>query len=346
MGSDHGPAAVVTGISRAARARPDLEFLIHGDSAILEECLRRHRRLVDRCSVQHSDAVVTMSEKPSQVLRNGRSSSMWAAVDSVKNGHANALVSCGNTGALMAISQLRLKRPAGISRPAIACLWPSVNDHGFNILLDVGADIRADERDLFVYGLLGAAYAKIGMGLKSPRVGLLNVGTESHKGRREIKAAHELMANHADKGSYRYVGFVEGSDIPSDRVDVVVTDGFTGNIAIKSVEGTAALIRSFLKDAFTHTLLSRAGAVFAYTSIKRLFKRIDPRRANGGVFLGLNGTVIKSHGSADPVAVEAAILLAGRLAKSQVTSSVVAELSDWGNNSGALAATRQKASAA
>ncbi|MCY4542143.1 MAG: phosphate acyltransferase PlsX [Rhodobacteraceae bacterium] len=334
MGGDRGPEAVVEGVSRAAASSPGIHFLIHGDSEVLNECLRRHRRLGDRCTVRHSEAVVSMSERPSQAVRHGKGSSMWAAVDSVKRGDASAVVSCGNTGALMAISLLLLKKAPGIHRPAIACLWPSYNEHGFNILLDVGADIKADEEDLFKYGLLGAAYAKTGLGVAYPRVGLLNVGTESFKGRSEIQAADKLMDQRQFDGEYSYVGFVEGSDIPSNRVDVIVTDGFTGNIVIKSVEGAASLIRAFLKDAFRHTMLSRLGGVFAITSIRRLFKRIDPRRANGGVFLGLNGTVVKSHGSADPIAVEAAIEFAGKLAKSHVTSGVVTELSSKGQRTG------------
>ena len=316
MGGDRGPRAVVAGMARAMKKHPDIRFVVHGDRDEIELRLRRRRRLRERCRIRHCDDVISMSEKPSRAMRNGKGSSMWSAIDAVRNGEARVAVSCGNTGALMAISMLRLRLAPGISRPAIACLWPSRNPSGYNVLLDVGADIRAERSDLLAYAVLGAAYAKTGLGLGVPRVGLLNVGTEDHKGRPELRAAHELIASSAAEHEFEYVGFVEGSDIPSSNVDVIVTDGFTGNVILKSVEGTASLIRDFLRDTFRHTPLSRIGALFAFTSIRRLSRRIDPRRVNGGVFLGLNGTIVKSHGGADSVAVEAAINLAVRLADS------------------------------
>jgi glycerol-3-phosphate acyltransferase PlsX len=241
---------------------------------------------------------------------------MWSAIDAVKDGEAAVCVSCGNTGALMALSMVRLRKLEGINRPAIACLWPSRNKGGFNLMLDVGADIRADETDLLQYALMGASYARNGLGIDEPRVGILNVGTEEHKGRAELKAAHDLIAASAAAGGFRFVGFVEGGDIPSSRVDVIVTDGFTGNVALKTGEGTASLIREFLGEAFKATPLSRIAALLALTSLRRLQKRIDPRRVNGGVFLGLNGTVVKSHGSADATGVAAAVALAFKLARS------------------------------
>ena len=241
---------------------------------------------------------------------------MWGAIDSVKNGEATVAVSCGNTGALMALSMIRLRKLPGINRPAIACLWPSRNPGGFNLMLDVGADIKADAADLLQFALMGATYARNGLNLARPRVGLLNVGTEEHKGRAELKQAHDLLAEAAAEGDYDFVGFVEGGDIPSARVDVIVTDGFTGNIALKTGEGTAKLISDFLKEAYNATFLSKIAALLAWTSLKRLQKRIDPRRVNGGVFLGLNGTIVKSHGSADATGVSAAIKLAFLLAQS------------------------------
>ncbi|MCU0907139.1 MAG: phosphate acyltransferase, partial [Rhodobacteraceae bacterium] len=218
----------------------------------------------------------------------------------------------------------------GVNRPAIACLWPSRNPTGFNVMLDVGADIRADERDLLQYALMGMSYARNGLGLDSPRVGLLNVGTEGHKGRTELHLAHDLITATAPAAGFRFVGFVEGGDIPSDRVDVIVTDGFTGNVALKTGEGTASLIRDFLKEAFKATPLSRIAALLAITSLRRLTKRIDPRRVNGGVFLGLNGTVVKSHGSADVTGVSAAVKLAWRLAQSGFTERLAARLAQVG----------------
>ena len=316
MGGDLGPKVIVNGLARANRQHPGVNFIVHGNEADLDGLVNRRRRLRERCEIRHSDKVVTMASKPSQVMRHGEGTSMWSAIDAVKNGEARAAVSCGNTGALMAISMVRLRKAPGINRPAIACLWPSRNPSGFNVLLDVGADIKADMHDLLGYSVMGAGYARSGLGVSRPRIGLLNVGTEAHKGRPEIKAAHELIGQQASKYNFEYVGFVEGSDIPSDRADVFVTDGFTGNVALKSVEGTASLIREFLRDAFRHTPLSRIGALFALTSLRRLTRRIDPRRVNGGVFLGLNGTVVKSHGKADTIGVAAAIDLAVRLARS------------------------------
>ncbi|MDO5528901.1 MAG: phosphate acyltransferase, partial [Paracoccus sp. (in: a-proteobacteria)] len=231
-------------------------------------------------------------------------------------GEATVAVSCGNTGALMALSMIRLRKLPGVNRPAIACLWPSRNPQGFNVMLDVGADIRAEAPDLLQYAFMGAAYARNGLGLKRPRVGLLNVGTEEHKGRAELRAAYDLIANAQETGNFEFIGFVEGGDLPSDRVDVVVADGFTGNIALKTAEGTAKLVGDFLREAFNNSIMSKFAALLALTSLKRLQKRIDPRRVNGGVFLGLNGTVVKSHGSADETGVSAAIKLAFQLAKS------------------------------
>jgi glycerol-3-phosphate acyltransferase PlsX len=326
MGGDRGPTAVVAGLAYSAAKNPDIRFLLHGPADELRRLVDRRRGLAERVEIRHAEGVVTMGEKPSHVMRHGRGTSMWSAIDAVKDGEAAVAVSCGNTGALMALSMVRLKKLPGVNRPAIACLWPSRNRVGFNVMLDVGADIRADEGDLLQYALMGASYARNGLGLEQPRVGLLNVGTEEHKGRAELKAAHDLIAAAAGPGQFRFIGFVEGGDIPSARVDVIVTDGFTGNIALKTGEGTATLIRDFLGEAFRATPLSRIAALLAYTSLRRLQKRIDPRRVNGGVFLGLNGTVVKSHGAADATGVAAAIKLAFRLARSGFTERLAARV--------------------
>lgn len=316
MGGDRGPEAVVAGMAISADKNADIAFIVHGDEAQLSALIDKRPELAGRCDIRPCPDVVTMEDKPSQVIRTGKGTSMWSAIESVRNHEATVAVSCGNTGALMAISMIRLRKLPGVSRPAIACLWPSRNPGGFNVMLDVGADIRADAPDLIRFALMGASYARNGLGLSRPRVGLLNVGTEDHKGRAELKAAAEMMPEAATQGGFDYVGFVEGSDLPSDRVDVIVTDGFTGNVALKTGEGTAKLIGDFLKEAFNATLLSKFAALLALNALKRLQKRIDPRRVNGGVFLGLNGTVVKSHGSADETGVSAAIKLAFQLAQS------------------------------
>ena len=316
MGGDEGPGAVVAGLDLSVGKNPEIAFLLHGDRAVLDPLLQRRPALSERCTVVHAPSAVTMTDKPSHVVRNGQDTSMWSALESVRRGEATVAVSCGNTGALMALSMLRLRKLPGVNRPAIACLWPSRNPQGFNVMLDVGADVRADAEDLLQYALMGAAYARNGLGLDQPRVGLLNVGTEEHKGRAELRAAAEMIAEAAEAGGFEAVGFVEGGDIPSGRVDVIVTDGFTGNVALKTGEGTARLIRDFLGEAFRKSILSRVAALLALTSLRRLQKRIDPRQVNGGVFLGLNGTVVKSHGGADATGVSAAVKLAFRLAQS------------------------------
>ncbi len=326
MGGDHGPAAIVAGISRSVKANPDLYFILHGPQERLSKLVAKRKQLVGRVEIRDAKDVVTMDDKPSHVVRHGKSTSMWSALESVKQGEAQGCVSCGNTGALMALSVMRLRKLPGVNRPAIAILWPSRNPTGFNVMLDVGADIKADEHDLLQYALMGVSYARNGMGLERPRVGLLNVGTEEHKGRAELKLAHELIAAQADNSSFEFVGFVEGGDIPGNACDVIITDGFTGNIALKTGEGTASLIGDLLKEAFKYSPLSRLASLLAVTSLQRLKKRIDPRRVNGGVFLGLNGTVVKSHGSSDATGISAAIGLAVQLAQSQFTQKIAARV--------------------
>jgi glycerol-3-phosphate acyltransferase PlsX len=325
MGGDSGPVTVVAGLMRFLAEEPQARVLLHGPATTLAPLIAK-RHLDARVEIRDTPDTVKMTDKPSQVLRHGKTTSMWSAIDAVRDGDAAVCVSCGNTGALMALSMLRLRKADGVNRPAIACLWPSHNPGGFNIMLDAGADIRADQDDLLTYALMGASYARNGMGIARPRIGLLNVGVEEHKGRAELKVAHDLIGRAAPRGEYDYVGFVEGGDLPSDRVDVIVTDGFTGNVALKTGEGTANLISGLLRDAFNKTPLSRIAALLAMTSLGRLRKRIDPRRVNGGVFLGLNRTVVKSHGSADATGVAAALHLAYRLAQSGFSEKLAARV--------------------
>ncbi|MBT8155248.1 phosphate acyltransferase PlsX [Epibacterium ulvae] len=330
MGGDAGPAVVVAGIAKSAKKNPKIGFILHGPEEQLAPLVARRKSLRGCVEIRDCRGVVTMEDKPSQVMRNGKGTSMWSTVDCVRNGEADGAVSCGNTGALMAISMLRLRKMPGINRPAIAILWPSRNPQGFNVMLDVGADVRADAGDLLQFALMGVSYTRNSMDIVLPRVGLLNVGTEEHKGRAELKEAYSLIEEKADGANFEFVGFVEGSDIPGDIADVIVTDGFTGNVAIKTGEGTASLIRTAMRDAFEYSLLSRIAAVLAYTSLKRLSKRIDPRRVNGGVFLGLNGTVVKSHGGADATSVSAAVKLAFRLAEQGFAQKLAARVASAG----------------
>ena len=326
MGGDLGPASVVAGIALSAKINPNIGFILHGPRDTLERLTAKRKVLHGRCQIQDAKDVVAMTDKPSQVARNGRESSMWSALESVRSGDATVCVSCGNTGALMMLSVLRSRRLPGIYRPAIAVLWPSQNPQRFNIMLDGGADIRADAKDLMQYALMGTSYARNGFGLNCPRIGLLNVGTEEHKGRAELKEAYDLIKANARNAEFNFIGFVEGRDLPGTRCDVIVTDGFTGNIALKTGEGTAGLISNLLRESFKHTLLSRLASLLALTSLKRLKNRIDPRYANGGVFLGLNGTVVKSHGAADATGVSAAVKLAFQLAESGFSEKLAARV--------------------
>jgi phosphate acyltransferase len=280
-----------------------MDVIVHGDHAVLGPLLARHGEYSSRITLRHADRVVTMDDKPAQVMRHGSGTSMWSTIDAVKDGEAQAAVSCGNTGALMAVSMLRLRKLPGLNRPAIASLFPTPTLGKMNVMLDMGADVKADAGDLLQFAVV------------RPRVGLLNVGTEEHKGRAELQEAHALLGQRAEAGDFDYVGFVEGTDILSDRVDVIVTDGFTGNVALKAIEGTARTVGDLLRQSLTSTLMAKLGALLARGALGRLQLRIDPRRVNGGVFLGLNGTVVKSHGSADATGVAAAIGLAYQLAQ-------------------------------
>ena len=325
MGGDNGPATVVAGLSTFLAIRADARAILHGPQSELAPLLTKHK-LTDRVTIHDAADVVKMTDKPSHVLRNGKGTSMWSAIEAVRAGEAAVAISCGNTGGLMAMSMLRLRKAEGVNRPAIACLWPSRNPQGFNVMLDAGADIRADQDDLLTYALMGASYARNAFDIARPRVGLLNVGVEEHKGRAELKVAHELIGTSSARGDYEYIGFVEGGDMPSDRVDVIVTDGFTGNVALKTGEGTATLITELMRKSFLSNPIATLGALLARRSLGRLRKRIDPRRVNGGVFLGLNKTVIKSHGGADATGIAAALELGYRLAQSEFSDKLAARV--------------------
>ncbi len=326
MGGDQGPAAVVAGCLISAKANPDISFILHGPGAQLRALVAKHPILADRIMIRDAVGVVTMEDKPSQVVRTGKDTSMWSAIESVRTGEASVAVSCGNTGALMALSMIRLRKLPGVNRPAIAVLYPSSNSQGFNVMLDVGADIKADADDLLRFALMGMSYARNGLNVEKPRIGLLNVGTEEHKGRTELKEAYDLIRSHEAEAGFEFVGFVEGGDISGNKADVIVTDGFTGNIAIKTGEGTASLIGVRLREAFKYSILSRLASLLAYTSLMRLREKIDPRRVNGGVFLGLNGTVVKSHGSADATGISAAIKLAAQLVQNGFNDKLAARV--------------------
>jgi len=328
MGGDNAPASVVDGIAKQARKDPDIRFLLHGDSAAMEKLLSKRRVLDGRVELRHAEDVIEMDAKPSVAVRRGRKSSLWHALESVRDGDASAMVSAGNTGAMMAMALFCLRRANGVDRPAIAALWPTMGKHEHCIVLDMGADVRADAADLAKYAVMGTEYARIALGADKPRVAVLNVGTEENKGRPEVKEAAEVLRERAarDGASFDFAGFIEANAIPMGHADVVVTDGFTGNVALKAAEGTARFVGDHLRGAFEHDWTSRLAALFAIASLRRLKRRIDPRRVNGGVFLGLDGLAVKSHGSADATGFAAAVELAATMSRADVINRIAAQL--------------------
>jgi glycerol-3-phosphate acyltransferase PlsX len=297
MGGDIGASVVIPGAATFLNRHPDTEFLLCGDSALIEAQLATHPAMKAVSRVIHTDVAVSMHEKPSQALRRGRkTSSMWLAIDAVKKGDADVAVSAGNTGALMAMARFCLRMLPGIERPAIAGIWPT--QRGDSVMLDLGATIGGDARHLMALAIMGSAMARVLFDLERPTVGLLNIGTEEMKGREEIREAAELLRA-ADLPQLEFIGFVEGSGIGQGAADVIVTEGFSGNIAIKVAEGTARQIREFLRAALSRTWTSKLGYLLARGAFKALKEKLDPNRSNGGVFLGLNGIVVKSHGGTD-----------------------------------------------
>ena len=324
MGGDHGPEVVVAGLDRVAERRPDVRFLLFGRDERVRPVLDRHARVAAASQFVHCDVAVRMDDKPSQALRQGRwKSSMWKAIEAVKTGDADVCVSAGNTGALMAMSKFCLRTMAAVERPAIAAIWPTVR--GESIVLDVGATIGADAHQLIDFAILGSAMARAIFGVERPSVGLLNVGVEEIKGQEEVKEAGRLLRE-AELKSMDYRGFVEGDDIGRGSVDVVVTEGFAGNIALKTAEGTAKQIAEYLRAAMGRTFMTKLGYVLARDAFNHLREKMDVRRANGGVFLGLNGIVVKSHGGADPEGFAAAVELGYDMARSRLMDGIRSEL--------------------
>ncbi|HLZ06470.1 MAG TPA: phosphate acyltransferase PlsX [Bradyrhizobium sp.] len=295
MGGDVGAAVVVPGAAISLNRYPDTEFVLVGNRALIEEQLAKHPALKAASRIIHTEVAVSMEDKPSQALRRGRkTSSMWLAIDAVKKGEADVAVSAGNTGALMAMARFHLHMLEGIDRPAIAGLWPTVR--GDSVVLDLGATIGGDARHLVALAIMGSAMARVLLNIERPTVGLLNIGTEEIKGHEEIREAGERLRAMA---ALNYVGFVEGDGIGGGAADVVVTEGFSGNIALKAAEGTARQISDFLRQAIAQSWLSKIGYLFAKSAFRSLRDKLDPKKANGGVLLGLRGVVVKSHGGTD-----------------------------------------------
>jgi glycerol-3-phosphate acyltransferase PlsX len=305
MGGDHGPSVVLPGAEIALTRHPDSEFIIFGDRAVVAPLLDGLPRLKAASRLMHTEVSIRMDDKPSQALRHGRGkSSMWLAIDAVKKGEADVMVSAGNTGALMAMARFNLKMIEGIERPAIAGLWPTLK--GESVVLDVGASIGADADHLINLAAMGSAMARVLFDIERPTVGLLNIGVEEVKGLEEVREAGRLLRE-GHFPYFEYAGFVEGDDIGKGTVDVVVTEGFAGNIALKAAEGTARQFAQYLRGAMNRTWAARLGYLLARGAFQTLRDKMDPRKSNGGVFVGLRGIVIKSHGGADAEGFAAAI---------------------------------------
>jgi phosphate acyltransferase len=325
MGGDFGPATVIPGAELAAMRHPGFKFLLFGDRSKISPLLDKYPRLKACSEIRHSDVAIGMDEKPSQALRHGRGkSSMWQAIDSVRAGEAHAAVSAGNTGALMAMSRFILKTLPGISRPAIAAIWPTLR--GESVVLDVGATIGADASQLVEFAIMGEAMARCLFGLTRPTVGLLNIGVEEVKGLEEVKDAARLLREM--NLPMEYFGFVEGDDIGKGTVDVVVTEGFTGNIALKTAEGTAKQVATYLKLVLSRTWISKLGAVLASGAFQALKDRMDPRKHNGGVFAGLNGIVVKSHGGTDDLGFATAIDVAIEMVRNGLVTKIAEDVAE------------------
>jgi glycerol-3-phosphate acyltransferase PlsX len=324
MGGDHGPPVTIPGADLALQRHTDIEFIIFGDAAQIGPLLDAHPRLKAKSRLVHTDVAIRMDDKPSQALRYGRwKSSMWLALDAVKKGEAAVAVSAGNTGALMAMSRFNLKMIEGIERPAIAALWPTLR--GESIVLDLGASIGADARHLINLAVMGSAMARVLFDLERPTVGLLNIGVEEVKGLEEVREAGAILRA-SRPPHFDYVGFVEGDDIGKGTADVIVTEGFAGNIALKTAEGTARQFAQYLRSAISRSWMSKLGYLLARSAFQALREKMDPRNSNGGVFLGLKGIVIKSHGGADPEGFAAAVDIGYDMVRYDLQEKIVQSL--------------------
>jgi glycerol-3-phosphate acyltransferase PlsX len=323
MGGDTGPAVMVAGAARAHRRRSDLRFILFGDEEAIRRELAAHDALARASEVVHTPDVIAAEDKPSQAIRRAKTTSMGRAIAAVKADEADAAVSAGNTGAMMAMSKLALRTMPGIDRPALAALLPTLGENDL-VMLDLGANTECDVRNLVQFAVMGAAYARVVLDLERPRVQLLNIGTEELKGTDELKeAAAILRRSHL---GLRFDGFIEGDKLSRGDVDVVVTDGFSGNIALKSLEGTARFVVDLLRRAFTSSLRSKFGFLISRPATELLRHHLDPNNHNGAVFLGLNGIVVKSHGSANEKGVANAIRVAARMVREDITRKIAEDL--------------------
>lgn len=340
MGGDFGPEVVVPGAALSAERHPGIRYLMFGDEARIKPLIGKHSSLSGRVEIVHTAQVIAMDAKPSQAIRRGKGSSMWMALEAVREGRAGVAVSAGNTGALMALYRLLLKPLGNIERPAIAAIWPTVRAE--SIVLDVGANIGASAKQLCDFALMGAGMARTVFHLERPTVGLLNVGVEEIKGADEVKEANNWLKAARDL-PFEYAGFVEGDDIGLGKVDVIVVEGFAGNIALKTAEGTARQIGTWLREAMTASPLSKLGALLAQGGFRALKRKMDPRRVNGGTFLGHSGLAIKSHGGTDALGFASAVDLGYDMASQGLVERITAELEAYHGSLGGGAGEPPKA---
>ena len=327
MGGDGGPPAMVAGLARARRKDSSLRFLIFGDEKAIRAELRKNPALKPAVEIVHTPEAIGASDKPSQAIRRAKTTSMGMAINAVKDGQADAALSGGNTGAMMAMAKLALRTMPGIDRPALAALLPTLGDQDC-VMLDLGANTECDAQNLVQFAVMGSAYARTVLGLSKPRVKLLNIGTEELKGTDELKAAAALLRE-ADYLPLRFDGFVEGDQLSRGNLDVVVTDGFSGNIALKTAEGTARFVTDLLRRAFKSSLRSKAGFALSRPALNLLKHHLDPNNHNGAVFLGLNGLVVKSHGGANPKGVANAINVAASMVRNDITRKIGDDLDNF-----------------
>ena len=330
MGGDEGVRVMVEGAALARRRHEQFKFLLVGDETRIKRALDTHPGMREASEILHCDDVVSGDEKPSRALRRAKTTSMGLAIQAVKNGDAGAAVSAGNTGALMAMSKLALRTMPGIDRPALAALVPTLEEHDV-VMLDLGANTECDARNLVQFAIMGAAYARVVNAGRTPRVRLLNIGTEEIKGTGEVQEAARLLRE-ATALDMQFEGFVEADKINRGDVDVVVTDGFSGNIALKAIEGSARFVTDLLKSAFRSSLRSKVGFLVSRPATELLRHHLDPNNHNGAVFLGLNGVVVKSHGSANAQGVANAVAVTARLLEEDLTDRITADLAELGED--------------
>ena len=329
LGSETEINDILKGLNQSLLRNLNYKFQLYGPEEIIKKKIEKYKRLIKVTEIIDCDSYITMEDKPSDILKSKKTSSMYLAIKSVTEHLTDAVLSFGNTGALMSLSLLNIKTLKGIKRPAIASIWPNMK--GESVVLDLGANTKLDSRYLIDNSILGASLASILFKIDNPSIGLLNVGKEDNKGKDEIKLASDQLRDLSQNFSVNYYGYIEGNDISTGSTNVVVTDGFTGNIALKTGEGTAKLIGEFVSESFKYDILSKICSIFAIKPLKRLKERMDPRRVNGGVLLGLNGLVVKSHGNADHVGIEAAVKLAIRLTTNSFSQNLSSNLNNVGN---------------